>query len=289
MGFYLGIDGGGTSCRAAVADASGRVLGTGQAGPANIASDLAGARDNILAATRDALAVAGLKGFEALSAGMGLAGANAAGMAEALRRALPFARIRVETDGIAAVKGALGARDGIVCAVGTGSVFAAQVGGHIRQIGGWGLVLGDEGSGAWLGRALLREALRAAEGFRESSPLLTGVLAEHGGVEGVIAFSLAARPVDFAALAPRFVGTDDPAALAPRIVGSDDPAARALIAAAVEDVAQSVAVLQRDPPLAITCIGGLGALYADRLADRWTIVPPQGSALDGALLLAREA
>lgn len=276
MGFYLGIDGGGTGCRAAVADASGRVLGTGQAGPANIASDLAGARDNILAAAREALAVAGLRGLEALSAGLGLAGANAAGMAEALRRALPFARIRVETDGIAAVKGALGARDGIVCAVGTGSVFAAQIGGRIRQIGGWGLVLGDEGSGAWLGRALLREALRAAEGFREGTPLLTDVLDGHGGVEGVIAFSLAARPTDFAALAPR-------------VLGSDDPAARALVAAAVADVVQSVGVLQTDPPLPVICIGGLGAFHADRLAEHWTIVAPLGSALDGALMLAREA
>lgn len=276
MGFYLGIDGGGTGCRAAVADASGRVLGTGQAGPANIASDLAGARDNILAAAREALAVAGLRGLEALSAGLGLAGANAAGMAEALRRALPFARIRVETDGIAAVKGALGARDGIVCAVGTGSVFAAQIGGRIRQIGGWGLVLGDEGSGAWLGRALLREALRAAEGFREGTPLLTDVLEGHRGVEGVIAFSLAARPMDFAALAPR-------------ILGSDDPAARALVAAAVADVVQSIGVLQTDPPLPVTCIGGLGSFHADRLAEHWTILAPLGSALDGALMLAREA
>jgi glucosamine kinase len=174
------------------------------------------------------------------------------------------------------VKGALGARDGIVGALGTGSVFAAQVGGVIRQIGGWGLVLGDEGSGAWLGRALLREVLRAAEGFRAPTPLLQAVLAEHGGVEGVIAFSLAARPVEFAALAPR-------------IVGADDPAARDLLAAAVEDVARSIAVLQTNPPLPVTCIGGLGAVYAERLADRWTIAPPQGSALDGALMLAREA
>jgi glucosamine kinase len=79
------------------------------------------------------------------------------------------------------------------------------------------------------------------------------------------------------------------AALAPRIVGADDPAARDLLAAAVEDVARSIAVLQTNPPLPVTCIGGLGAVYAERLTDRWTIAPPQGSALDGALMLAREA
>ena len=44
MALFLGIDGGGTGCRAAVADASGRILGTGVAGPANLTSDPAGTR-----------------------------------------------------------------------------------------------------------------------------------------------------------------------------------------------------------------------------------------------------
>jgi glucosamine kinase len=261
-----------------VADGTGRILGQGRAGPANIASDVIGARDNILAAAREALVAA--TGSDAalprLSAGLGLAGANAAGVVERLRAALPFLRIRVETDAIAAVKGALGDRDGIVAAIGTGSVFASQIGGRIRQIGGWGLVLGDEGSGARLGRSLLAAALGAVDGFRPMTPLLADVLQEQGGMEGVIAFSLAARPADFAALAPR-------------VLRSDDPAAEGLMAAAAEDVAASIAVLQTDPPLPVTFIGGLGEAWAARLAGRWPIAPARGTALDGALILAREA
>jgi glucosamine kinase len=92
MTLFLGIDGGGTGCRAAVADRSGRVLGKGVAGPANIASDLATASENILRAAREALTEA--TGSDAalpeLVAGLGLAGANAAGAAEGLRVALPF-------------------------------------------------------------------------------------------------------------------------------------------------------------------------------------------------------
>lgn len=278
MVLFLGVDGGGTGCRAAVADGSGRVLGEGRAGPANIASDVMGARDNILAATRAALtaALGSTQALPDLTAGLGLAGANAAGAALALRQALPFARLRIETDAIAAVKGALGDRDGIVAAVGTGSVFASQIGGRIRQIGGWGLVLGDEGSGARLGRSLLAAALGAVDGFRPMTPLLHRILDEHGGNAGVIAFSLSARPADFAALAPR-------------ILGSDDPAAQALMDQGVADVTASILVLQPEPPLPVTFIGGLGAAYAGRLADRWTIAPALGSALDGALMLAREA
>jgi glucosamine kinase len=278
MVLFLGIDGGGTGCRAAVADASGHILGQAQAGPANIASDVTMACVNILRATREALALAG--GTDAdlpgLGAGLALAGANAAGAADALRSMLPFTRLRIETDAHGAVKGALGDRDGIVAAVGTGSVFASQRAGAIRQIGGWGLVLGDDGSGARLGRNLLAAAMGAADGFRAMTPLLQAILDGHGGPEGVIAFAMAARPADLAALAPR-------------ILASDDPAALELIREAAAEVAASIAVLQDDPPLPVTFIGGLGPTYAERLAGRWKITPALGSALDGALMLAREA
>jgi glucosamine kinase len=278
MTLFLGVDGGGTGCRAAVADGFGRIIGQGQAGPANIASDLGQARDNILLATREALTIATGSGAELpdLTAGLALAGANARGAAAALRQTLPFARIRIETDALAAVKGALGRRDGIVAAIGTGSVFGSQVDGHIRQIGGWGLVLGDEGSGAWLGRRLMTAAMRAMDGFQPMTPLLHEILEEHGGAEGLIAFSLGARPADLAVLAPRLFATDDPAAVD-------------VLTRAVADVSEAVDVLQCDPPLPVTFIGGLGPAYAAQFAGRWDIVPAQGSALDGALMLAQEA
>ena len=281
MTLFLGIDGGGTGCRAAVADAVGRVLGEGRAGPANIASDPEGARLNILAATHQALAAAvgsASAGAEIprLAAGLGLAGANAAGAAGRLKLALPFARTRVETDAMAAVKGALRQGDGIVAALGTGSVFARQDAGKIRQIGGWGLALGDEGSGAWLGRKLLATALRAVDGFEPMTPLLQMLIDEHGGPEGVVGFSLAARPADFAVLAPR-------------ILGSTDAAARFVAEAAMADVAAAIDVLQADATVPVVFIGGLGEYCADQLSGRWPIAQALGSALDGALILAREA
>ncbi len=56
MTYLLGIDGGGTGCRAALADMSGQVLGTGKSGSANIMTDMNTARLNILDATEAALA-----------------------------------------------------------------------------------------------------------------------------------------------------------------------------------------------------------------------------------------
>ena len=274
MQLFLGVDGGGTGCRAAVADAAGLVLGRGAAGPANIASDPAGAAANILLAAERALAAAG--GGEVLAAGLGLAGANAAGAAERLRDALPFSRIALVTDGITAVKGALGRADGVVAALGTGSVFAVQRAGSIRQIGGRGLVLGDEASGAWIGRAVLAAALRAVDGFSVATPLLTALVAEMGGPDGVVAFSLRARPADFAALAPR-------------VAESDDPAATGIMAQAEADVAEAVGLLRGLDDLPVVFLGGLGSVFAMRMAGRFPIRDAIGTALDGALMLAREA
>lgn len=280
MAFYLGIDGGGTGCRAAVADEDGRVLGTGTAGPANILSDPEGALDSILAASRQALSAAAaddVPGIASLLAGLGLAGANAAGAVARLRAALPFRRVRIDTDAVAATRGALGPDDGIVAALGTGSVFAVQRQGAIRQIGGRGLILGDEGSAAWIGRAALSRALRAVDGFTPMTRLLARLVDEYGGPGGVIAFARDARPADFGALAPGV------------IAAGGDAAADAILDAADAAVAEAIALLQRDGAVPVVFTGGLGPHYAARLAGRWTIAPPRGTALDGALALAREA
>jgi glucosamine kinase len=281
MAMFLGIDGGGTGCRAAVADASGRVLGLGTGGPANVTSDPEGARRHILDAASQALAgavgaAAVAETLPRLRAGLGLAGANSAGAAGRLQLALPFAESRIVTDGHTAVLGALGAGDGLMAAIGTGSVFASQRGGVIRQIGGKGLILGDEGSGAWLGRRFLARVLRAVDGFAPLTPLGRAVLDERGGEPGVIAFAAQATPAEFAGYAPR-------------LAQSDDPLARAILREGAAEVATALDLLRGEGPRRAVFLGGLGAHYADLLAPDWQAVTPLGTALDGALLLARGA
>ena len=269
MRLVLAVDGGGTGCRAALADATGRVLARAEGGPANIASDLAGATRNLLAICDRVI-----QGSDAgdCHVVMGLAGANSAGSVQALQAGLPFASLRVETDARIAVAGALRGADGIVAVLGTGSVYSRQTGERMHSIGGHGLILGDEASGAWLGRGLLSAALRAADGLAARTAMLDAVLDELGGVAGVIAFSLTARPADFA----RF---------APRLIGSDDPAAVALLAQAEADIAASVGVLQAGQDVPVVFLGSLGRALAPRFAARWRVRAPLGSALDGALWL----
>lgn len=276
MQLFLGIDGGGTGCRAALADAAGQVLARAEAGPANIFSNRDLALQNILAAASEALVLAtgSTIAMADLRAGLGLAGANASGAGEWLAAHLPFASSHIATDALTTTKGALGRSDGIVAALGTGSVFAIQQAGKVRQIGGWGFWLGDEGSGAVLGRSLLARALRALDGVHDMTPLLRLVLDHFETPDRLVAFSLSAKPADYAAWAPR-------------LFNNPDPAAAAIVAQACADVRATIAALQPDPALPVTFIGGLGATFAGLIPD-WPQRPAQGTALDGALMLALE-
>ena len=280
MRLYLGVDGGGSGCRAAVADAAGRVLGQGAAASANIWTDPDGARANILAAAEVAMAAAGTGGrLGELVAVLGLAGANVAGAAERLAPGLPFARVAIESDAVVALKGALGDDDGITAAIGTGSVFGAQRAGAVRMIGGWGFQLGDHGSGAVMGRALCARALLAHDGEADGTPVLARLLAEHGGPAGIVAWGKAAAPADFARLVPRILEG----------AAAGDPAAAAILGEAEADIARAIDRLMADGPAPVAFLGGLGPLFGERLARRYggLVRAPRGSGLDGALMLAR--
>lgn len=274
MAFFLGIDGGGTGCRAAVADASGTVLGRGSGGPANINTDVQGAAASILAATGQALAGTSIAPGD-LIATLGLAGGTMRTACDRLAAILPFARTTIVNDGITTARGALGPDDGILAAIGTGSVFAVQRDGQIRQVGGRGFLLGDEGSGAVLGRTLMADAMRAEDGFLPMTPLLRTILDDHGGIEGIIEFGNRARPGDFGALAPQ-------------VVASDDPSARRIMDDAVNQIRDILTVLQNGDSLPVVFVGGLGPVYAARLAGLWPVHQPLGNSVDGALRMAMQ-
>src|SRR5207302_8493926 len=152
---FLGIDGGGTQCRARLADRAGRVLGEGVAGPANIRLGLEASLAAVLYAARQCLAEAGL-GEEALgwtTACLALAGATEpAELGAARARRLPFRHTLITTDAHAACIGAHRGRDGGVIIAGTGSIGWAILRGRQYRVGGWGPALPEVCSGAWLGR-----------------------------------------------------------------------------------------------------------------------------------------
>lgn len=281
----IGIDGGGTQCRARLSDTSGRVLGEGSGGPANVRLDPALVMASILAASREAAAAAGLLEAELARAhaGFGLAGAALkSACAKLLAEPNPFASIEIETDTYAAWLGAYQGEDGGVLIVGTGSSGLAVVGGRQFEVGGWGAEVSDESSGQWIGREAIRRALWAHDGRAASTPLAEAVLGRLGGTpEGVIAFATTARPLDYAAFAP----------LVFEYAESRDPLALAIVThAAADAVRVIVRMLDLGAP-SVCLIGGLAARLSAwlPLTLRARLAAPRGDALDGAILMARRA
>lgn len=268
--FYLGIDGGGSGCRAALADCAGQVLARAEGGPANMATDFEGARAQLDALARE---VIGARPMTEVRGVLGLAGANFSGAATRMAEAMPF-RARVVQDVATSVRGALGRRDGIVAAIGTGSVYARQMNGALRSIGGWGLRLGDEASGAWIGQRLLHHITRILDGYDAPSPLAAELAGEFGGGPGIVQFSLSAAPADYARLAPRV------------LAASEDATAARVLTEAQAEIRRAIGLLQPPQPLPVVWIGGLGPALA--LPD-WQRLEPKGTALDGALAMAQDA
>jgi glucosamine kinase len=280
---FIGVDGGGTQCRARLCDASGKVLGEGRGGPANVRLGAASAMQSVLAASRAAAEAARLSADELsrTRAGMGLAGAVLGEARQAfLAEPNPFASLMVETDAHVAWLGAFGGQDGGILIVGTGSCGLAMVGGRRFDVGGWGAEISDEASGNWIGREAVRRALWAYDGRAEKTPLADAILLRLGGSgEAAVAFATRAGPADYAALATLVFAE----------AKAGDPLAVALVNEAATDAARMIARLLEVGAPSVCLIGGLAALLSACLPEesRAHVTEPLGDALDGALLLAR--
>lgn len=283
MEVYLGIDGGGTNCRAALADGTGRIIGRGRSGNANIVTDPERALASILEASRGAMSDAGLDAgaIPSVPAVLGLAGVNIASHAKAIASRLPFERFALQTDSSIALRGALGDHDGVVAILGTGSAFLAGRVGEMRQIGGWGFIVGDQGGGARIGRQALEEALLAYDGIVKASRLTDAIMAEfEHDPERLVDFARRAQPADFGRFAPRVF----------EFAGSGDPTARRIMEVQAAFVNRSIDAMLWEGCERLCLVGGLAHLYPDFLADRHRAIlaEPLGSALDGAVSLAVE-
>ena len=281
MAFLVGVDGGGTSCRAVIATSEGARLGEGLAGSANIMTDLNSARDNILEATGLAARQAGLSEsrMSESAAVLGLAGANIGDNKSRIASLLPFRISHVETDARIALHGALGETNGGVAVVGTGSVFMSQNRGRIRSIGGWGFAVGDFCSGARLGRTLLQDVLRAYDKVRPESELARKVLARFEDNPGtLVKYAQAAKPGDFSSFAPVLFEYAD----------RGDPVATEIVSSAVEDLEENLRALIWAEELPFCLLGGLAPSYSKRLSGPFKKRerPPKGNALSGALSMA---
>ena len=171
---FMGVDGGGSTLRVAIVNAKLEALAALEAGsvnPSGIGRDEAAKR--IKAGIVQALKRAELQHNQITAAGIGIAGAanqhSDAWLRAVLRPILPMTRVVTSSDLEIALVGALAQRHGILLLAGTGSAaLGVRPDGRRLQVGGWGYLLGDEGSSFWIGAQLLRHAIRAFDAGGES-------------------------------------------------------------------------------------------------------------------------
>jgi len=180
MAVYLGLDCGGSSCRALAVDEQNHVVHTGQSGPANILSTpRVRLRQNLRRATEGCPPVSVVCGC---FAGL-ITNADRTLAQGILSDLFPDARIRCEPDYAAALLACPEGTD--VCVVsGTGSVLCSEHEGVLAKSGGRGYLLGNAGSAFYYGREAIRHFLEtgpdeASEAMRNEVERRVGSLAEN--------------------------------------------------------------------------------------------------------------
>lgn len=315
------MDGGGTNCRVRLADENLRTVGEATVREASNLQIEAG--DAAYQSIGKGVATA----LEAASLGRDILGSTyacfcmAGGRSETSRDAFaardwPFAAVKVYDDIDAAHAGALGGEEGAVIIAGTGSAALAIVDGKRHQCGGWGFHVGDQMSGAILGRELLRRAYEAREGLVEGSPLTEAALAKLGGdLQEIMDWSfpkakVVARdgswvPAVDVEVEPTTIGgktyDDFVIGRAPVDFGSfthlifeyferGDAVAKELIDLQFSYVDNYVRWFKVRGATRMAPTGGVSERMYSLLAERYGdfIVKPQGDNLSGAVILARQ-
>jgi glucosamine kinase len=283
MDHYLGIDAGGTHTRARLVTDDGRVVGTGEAGPANARIGLAEALGEVKEASMQALAEAGLgeADFTHVRAGLGIAGLNRRGVLPGLQEHdFPFRSIAFASDAAIACLGAHAGGDGAIVIVGTGSIGFARVGEEVYKIGGYGFPVSDEASGADLGLRAIRRSLWARDGRIAPSPMTQDILDYfHGSAGEIVEWTARATPTDYAEFAPMVMD----------YATAGDPVAEPIVQEAALRLDRLIRVLLDRGAPSCCLMGGVAARMRDWLAAgvRDRLTEPLGDALDGAVLLAR--
>ncbi len=281
---FVGIDGGGSTCRARLTDVKGHVLGEGKAGSANWRLGLEPVKAEIITATQAALQQAGLEKMplSALHVGMGLAGWVLTKDRTTIQPIKDlFASCIVSNDAYIACLGVHQVQYGGIVIVGTGSCAQIIAPEESRTFGGWGFTLGDQASGAFLGHQAVRLTLLALDMMIPASDLTDAIAASFEWCpEHCLTWSLTAKPADYARFAP----------LVFQYAAQNDPHALALMTSATADLVAMIKVLQAYNTGRIALLGGLAKAYEPYLPSHLlaSLQKPAGNALDGALLMARK-
>ena len=257
--YVLGLDAGGTKTVCLLADLEGQVLAEARAGGANLQAAGELEVEKVLHDVMER--VIGDRQAAPSAVVLGMAGVDRAGDAQVMRtvlRRIGFkARLLVTNDALIALVAAVGHAPGVVIIAGTGSIaYGRNARDEAARAGGWGYVLGDEGSGYWIGRHALRAVVRESDG-RGHATTLTPLVLEHFGASKPddlvrAIYEGAFRPSAIAAVARAVQAAAD---------AGDELALQVLTVAARELAASARAVIMRlglrDEAFDVVLAGGI--------------------------------
>ncbi|NMB19847.1 MAG: hypothetical protein GX979_03190 [Firmicutes bacterium] len=191
--YILGVDCGGTSTKALLTTYNGRIIGQGKGGPANLAVN---GVEGILQATFEALAKC-LEGSgldlpalrtHGVFLSLGVSGAGREQERSVIQQAVEdvgFDKAMVSHDAHIAQSGALGGADGVVVIAGTGSIAYGVYQGRSSRVGGWGYLLGDEGSAFWVALRALQQVMWGYDGRARQDQVLLKAVFDYFGLAQV--------------------------------------------------------------------------------------------------------
>ena len=280
--YFLGVDGGGSRCRARIRNLDGTMLGESVGGSSNIYQNFTSALNNIISTAADAAKSAGLETSE-LHAGLGLAGLVTSLGADRIAAAkLPFASVTSDNDAYVACMGAFGGGDGGIVIAGTGSIGFALIGDTRHMVGGWGFALGDHGSGAWTGHHAVRRAALAIDGLLQPTPLIDTVLTKVGQTRFELSrWSERATPKDYGQMAP----------LVFESASKGDVVGMTIVIEGAQAISNLARALLSRGAGRVCLLGGLKDVYPPYLdADvKRALIAPHADAIDGAIMMARRS
>lgn len=180
--YQIGVDAGGTHSTAIAYDMDGKELGRAEGGPGQINADYEGGVNNIAEVVNELLdkfdgdcqrVLAGIAGLSVVG--------NAPEVAATISSRINNLPTRAITDSLLALYNGLEGDDGALVIAGTGSVFNGLQDGHLIAVGGYGNILGDEGSGYAISVAAMKSALLSWDKREENA--LIPMFTELFGVE----------------------------------------------------------------------------------------------------------
>ncbi|MEL7291351.1 MAG: N-acetylglucosamine kinase [Pseudomonadota bacterium] len=280
--YYVGIDGGGTSCRARIRNQAGELIGEGKSGSANILLGVDIAMTSILDAIAQAAAEGGLNesDFNLMHVGLALAGAEQkAAWFEFMAATHPFASMTLNTDAYGACIGAHRGEPGAIMIAGTGSCGIYLSHGEQHVVGGREFPISDQGGGAVMGLRLVQKVLLAQDGIGNNTPLAQHVMQQFDNdVDNIVSWSKQALPRDYGQFSPAVF----------EYANQGDALAIEMLKQTAADIEMFVLALHQRGAERICLMGSIAERIKTWLSppvQAW-IVAPQCDAIEGALMFA---